>query len=269
MEIPIELFLGGIAVSIAIGIFGFIRNPQVPAMLCFGGAFVLLLSVSTNQIQLEAFTDGPIDNIEVYPQRSSSGVADICGAGGVGCNDIRGEYVSSTSSQLLGDTIDCIDVPLRKSGAPTGNGEVGVWDGNQATNNPIIISFGTFDASVLTTTNSVWTTFCLPLGQTYTITNQNVIGVRYDGGTATDTVRVLVSGADVFDGTITMLRSKSDATNTWATSSTQDLTAVFYLRGEESTILNNTFEFTELPKTFFALIGGSMILLGALMVIKE
>lgn len=45
MNIPVELFLGGIVVSIALAIFGFIRQPQIPAMLVFAGIFIFSLAV--------------------------------------------------------------------------------------------------------------------------------------------------------------------------------------------------------------------------------
>lgn len=50
MELPIELFLGFIGVSIALAIFGFMRNPQIPATIVMGGMFILTLSVSTTGI---------------------------------------------------------------------------------------------------------------------------------------------------------------------------------------------------------------------------
>lgn len=42
---PVELFLGGIVVSIALAIFGFIRQPQIPAMLVFSGIFIFSLAI--------------------------------------------------------------------------------------------------------------------------------------------------------------------------------------------------------------------------------
>src|SRR5574342_1420712 len=50
MEIPIELFLGFIGMSIGLAIFGFVRNPQIPAMLVFAGIFILMVSVMTDSI---------------------------------------------------------------------------------------------------------------------------------------------------------------------------------------------------------------------------
>ena len=47
---PIELFLGGIVLSIAVAIFGFIRQPQIPAMLVFAGMFILVLTLMNDGI---------------------------------------------------------------------------------------------------------------------------------------------------------------------------------------------------------------------------
>jgi hypothetical protein len=50
MDIPIELFLGFIGVSIALAIFGFLRNPPIPATIVMGGMFILFLSVATDNV---------------------------------------------------------------------------------------------------------------------------------------------------------------------------------------------------------------------------
>jgi len=50
MNIPVELFLGGIVVSIALAIFGFIRQPQIPAMLVFAGIFIFFIAIVTTGV---------------------------------------------------------------------------------------------------------------------------------------------------------------------------------------------------------------------------
>ena len=50
MDIPIELFLGFTGISIVLAIFGFLRNPQIPATIVMGGMFILTLSVATTGI---------------------------------------------------------------------------------------------------------------------------------------------------------------------------------------------------------------------------
>jgi hypothetical protein len=264
--LPIELFLGGIAVAIAMAIFGFIRQPQIPAMLVFGGMFVLIIAVATESIIMDSFADNTEDNI-VYNVQSVSGLLDI--SAGAAANDLRGEYISSTSSRLFGDEIDCIQVPLRKLGLPTGNLEVGIYDHQLAVDNPLKQSFGTMDASTLPSTVAQFYDFCLAVGDTYTIANQDVIGIRYSAGDAANAVRTYTSLTDQFDGTVTFAVRKADATNVWTSTTAEDLTGKFYLRGEGVNITDDTYEFTELPKTIFALMGSMFMLTGALMVMRN
>jgi hypothetical protein len=50
LDIPVELFLGFNALSVGLGIFGFIRQPQVPAMIVFGGLFLFVLAIMTDNV---------------------------------------------------------------------------------------------------------------------------------------------------------------------------------------------------------------------------
>lgn len=262
MDIPVSIFAIFLGMALTFLVVGL--SKRIGVAILMSGMFILTIAVATDNITIDTFLDGGTDDIIHYNMMASTGVVNICGNGGVGCNDITGEYVSSTSSMLYGDTIDCIDTTLRKTGAPTGFGFVGVWDSSQAVNDPIKQQFGTFDASTLPSGFSEWFTFCLPEGQTYTIGNQDVIGIRYDGGTATDAVRVLITTTDNFDGTTTFQRTKVDATNVWGSSTANDFTALFYLRGETSVTVPNNFEFTELIKVLFSLIGIMLMLIGVL-----
>lgn len=259
MEIPIELFLGGIAVSIAIGIFGFIRNPQIPAMLCFGGAFVLLLSVSTTAILMDAFSSGTTNNLYHYNVESATGNINI-NAGGT---TIRTEFASASNSALVGDTINCIDAYFGKTGSPTGLVDFGTFD---SVSGAVIIEFGTIDLSSVGGAQQ-WHTACLTGDNTYTIQSGDRIGIRYDEGDGSNLITQRSNGNNPFDGTISFLSSFT--AGAWVSATTNDPTMRFYLAGGDFQITQDPYEFTELPKTFFALIGGTMILLGALMVIKE
>ena len=62
MQIPIELFLGFVGASIALGIFGFMRNPQIPATIVMGGMFILTLSVATTEIIMGKIPVSSIDS---------------------------------------------------------------------------------------------------------------------------------------------------------------------------------------------------------------
>lgn len=81
MEIPIELFSVFIGIFISIGIFGFIRQPQIPVMIVVSGIFILTLGAITTEIDMGAiptnstttgstttynFRDNPFDFTEMH-----------------------------------------------------------------------------------------------------------------------------------------------------------------------------------------------------------
>src|SRR5690349_21795794 len=55
--LPVELFLGFVAISVGMAIFGFMRQPQIPAMLAFGGVFIFFISIMTSGIILGAIPE--------------------------------------------------------------------------------------------------------------------------------------------------------------------------------------------------------------------
>lgn len=264
MDIPIELFLGGMGISITLAIFGFLRQPQIPAMLCFGGMFMLVFAVATDNIIMDSFASGNVDNTYYYNIESSTGPNSISGLTNP---QVRGENVFSTSSQLYGKTIDCIDVFMKKSGTPTQTYIVGIFDRDQADSDPLLQSFGTGDASLLST-DFQWRTFCLPAGQTYTLGLQDVIGVKYTEASATNVVQISTT-LDSFDSTTTFHVSQSSSTFLWSSFTTLDTTLRIYLTGDGLQITQDPYAFTELPKTLFALMGSIFMLCGALMVLRN
>ena len=266
MELPIELFLGAMGIAIALAIFGFLRQPQIPAMLCFGGMFMLVFAVATDTLILNTFFEGELPANYIYRQEAGSGLIDI--SAGAASSDIRGEYVTNTASRLYLQEIDCIDFTLRKLGTPTGVVDVGIWDHAQAIGNPVILHFGSQDLSTVSSSVSQWYSFCLPEGTTYIIGDQDVIGVRYNAGDSLNAARIQVSTVDIFDGTNSQSTAKADATDIWS-QPTGDMVMRAYLRGETSETVSSTYEFTELPKTLFALMGSIFMLCGALMVLRN
>lgn len=42
--------MGFVVIAVGLAIFGFIRQPQIPAMLAFGGMFILFIAVMTGGI---------------------------------------------------------------------------------------------------------------------------------------------------------------------------------------------------------------------------
>lgn len=256
MEIPIEIFITGIGVSVALAIFGFIRNPQIPAMLVFGGMFILSFAVMTDSIILDSFLDGGNPDIYHYDVTSNTGQLLI--------NAVTGSSIAerptTSSSVLIGDEIDCITVYIGKSGTPP---ESTVTFGVFNVNNVVISSFGTQTVASMTSSANTPYTHCLPIGTTHVIGTSEHIGINYNAGDATNTLTMRVDANNPFDGTIT---DRAQYLAGWTGSSGQDVMMQMYLRGSENTTVSATFEFTEMAKVLFALIGVTMMLCGAIMV---
>lgn len=62
MEIPFELFLGFVGIAVGLAIFGFIRQPQIPAMLAFGGIFIFMIAVLTTGVIMGKIPETSIDS---------------------------------------------------------------------------------------------------------------------------------------------------------------------------------------------------------------
>lgn len=108
---------------------------------------------------------------------------------------IQAEYVSSTSS-LVGKSIDTIIVGLRSGGTPTGVIQIGVF------NNDLSVKkiFGTKDATTLTT-SYIRYSFSLNSSQTYQIQSDDRIGIKFTGGNVTNFVAIMTDQNDTFDNT--------------------------------------------------------------------
>ena len=52
VQILIEIFASVIGLSVAMAIFGFLRNPQVPATITIGGIFILFIAVMTTELDM-------------------------------------------------------------------------------------------------------------------------------------------------------------------------------------------------------------------------
>jgi hypothetical protein len=181
---------------------------------------------------------------------------------------IRGEYIFSTSSQLYLDEIDCIDMFMRKSNSPTGTVTVGIFDHAQADSDPLILSFGTIDVSMLQVYFE-WKSFCLPVGQTYILGDQDVIGAKFPTIDATNVLQISVVSADVFDGSNTEHSSQSSATFAWTNFGTTDTTMRMYLRSDAGILQTDTTEqFTEELKVFMVLMASVLLLVGGVIEIQ-
>jgi hypothetical protein len=256
MEIPIELFISFFAGSIAVAVFGFIRDPQVPVMLTVSGVFILTLSVMTTGIVMEFFNGETESETVYYPLNSFGDLTTQLN----NVNKAEIEFLSSPTSQLVGAKVQCMDVVLRKSGTPSGAtlGISGMFD----VNNTELFRFGAISPASVSTVFTIYT-FCVDEGEEVTLASGDRIGFQYTSGTATDRLETRENSLNPFDGTVTF---RQVYTTSWQSSSTTDFVMKLYDLNPESS--NAVFEFTEFPKTIFALFGAILIFSSALMVYR-
>lgn len=253
MNIDFSILMALIAFSAFVAVLGFWMQRKdeqtiIPALSLFVSAslfFFLFASIDT--VSNTYFSSGLTDNLYSYNVESRNSGTSLSGAGAFALS----EFVSSSSSQLLGDTINCIDLYMNKVNAPTGTVEVGTLDSSAN----IITSFGTMNV-VNVALSSTWYTFCLSGDNTYTIQNGDRLGVRFTGGDATNTLNVNIDNNNPFDGTITFRQGYSVS---WVSSTTSDHTMRLYLSGGEFEITGNTIDMSEL-KYYFLVIATFLML---------
>lgn len=52
VQMLIEIFASVIGLSVAMAIFGFLRNPQIPATIAIGGIFIFFMAVMTTSLDM-------------------------------------------------------------------------------------------------------------------------------------------------------------------------------------------------------------------------
>lgn len=127
------------------------------------------------------------------------------------------EFVSPTS-QLVGKSIDQITLKLRKTGAPAGTIEVGIFNPDLTTKK----LFGTMTTSNIT---SAYTDYAFSLANSnlYLVQSGDRIGIKYTGGDSANFVAVMLDkdAADPFDGTNTYRQQYG--TPSWTSSLSDDM----------------------------------------------
>jgi glucose/arabinose dehydrogenase len=141
---------------------------------------------------------------------------------------LHAEFVTP-SSVLVGKQIDTIVLSLKKSGAPTGTAEIGVFNPDLSVKK----LFATKDVSTFTTSYASYE-FALAAGSSYTIASGDRIGIKYTGGTSTDNISIMrdTDVADPFDGANTY---HTYYTTAWYTFTSTDLTMTLKLVNGTST----------------------------------
>ncbi len=126
------------------------------------------------------------------------------------------EFVTP-SSQLVGKSIDQITVKLRKTGTPTGNVEVDVFNSDLSVKK----LFGTADATTIASTYNDYV-FSLPNNELYTIEAGDRIGIKFATGDSNNFIAIMTDqdASDPFDGTNTYYQSYTDS---WISATAKDL----------------------------------------------
>ena len=97
-----------------------------------------------------------------------------------------GFYVASSGAPVFGKTITLVEVWLKKTGSPTGTINVRQ---RKRTSETIHTDYGTLSASTVATTPTLYQ-FASP-GNTGTVHVEDIFGVEYTSGTATDYITVM------------------------------------------------------------------------------
>lgn len=259
MNIDITILYLFVGLSFGLVAIGYLFRYAIPASLFLftAGGLMAVLFIYTETISTATFSSGLTDSLFHYNVESSTGSNNVNGA----VNSAYVQFVSASNSALVGDTINCIDIQLSKVLSPTGTATIGTFD---ASNN-VLTTFGTIDVSTLTG-SSVWKTFCLAGDNTYTIQNQDRIGVKYTGGDATNSLVIRGDGNNPFDGVITFRQFFT--AGAWTSTTGTDQMFRFYLSGGDFEITDNEEPFTEEIKVFMVLMASIMCLAGGVMEIE-
>lgn len=280
MDLPIEIFLSFIGFSMVMGIVGLWK--KVPFLMFIAGGLITFWAITTDNIIMNDRIDnivatestfnitGSITEIPDYSYNVITGTqALVLRSDGSNVHG-RGEHVTATSV-LIGQEIECINLPMLKTGSPIGTAEIGIMDSNNA----IIKLFGTKNVSSLTTTFTYYE-FCLPDGESYEIQANTYIELRWVNGTISDglnNISVLRDNSNVFDGTNTV---SSAYTTSWTDTTTADNTFQLYTIEEVPNNIqvsgiggiysyeNNEVPFTEYPKILFGIMASIFMIAGAL-----
>lgn len=264
MEIPIILFFGFIASFFAFFVLGLVSKK--PVMSIITGVLLLSLTLATDEITV-SYSDTIIDdNMDLIAEQTSrTGAGNV--HNGTGNLVIRAEHITSSSSQLYGDTVNCLELYVSKTGSPSISTPVilGVFSGTVA--NGIAetkYEFGRVNVTNITT-NAMLVKEC-NISSDYTFVVGDRVGIMYRAGDASNFISDQEDTTDPFDSTVTRGQSFNDATNVWANIASNDLHFILTLEHEATAISEPVnYEFTEFPKMIFALFSALLMLVGAIM----
>lgn len=274
MNIPIELFIGFISISVFLAVLGFLaRSNKLGTFTVIAGLMIFpMISVTDNIIMsyAEPFADSTYNEVineliyrmNVTTSNSSVSLQNT--------NFGASERPVNIASLLYNMPISCVSIDLSKTGAPSGTVTFAIMGG---TGN-IIKSFGTLDISTEVSSTQRTYTKCLANHDYWLISLHEKVGVFYNSGTAGNGLNVYTV-TNGFDGTNTV-RATLSSGGTWTDSTTTDVRMI--LTYDNSRILNtsdlidnpeNLYPFTDWVKVLFGLYASILMLCGVLIMRSE
>lgn len=250
----------------------------LPMFAFVAGIFVMILSVNTDNMFVDYLPNNQVisqntTNINTAPTANyfySVSNSEATDSQFVGSSNGWGENFTSTSA-YKGQTFNCMQVPLKITGAPTGLAYLGVFSG--ATNGYMKKVFGAVDVTTLSTTGYKNNNFCLPIGDTYTIQANDVIGVYYDNGSSANFLSSTRSTSNDIDGTNTIATRLTFSRGSWSPQTAVDF-AMTLSYNTVTTNVKTLYNSTAIPvkyqfginnvKVYMAVLGASMVMVGAL-----
>lgn len=244
-------------------------------LLLLAGAGFLMLGITITDVTVQHdieylpavygnVTSSDFEETDSYSWNGTSGGSDVNSA----TRTIAAEYASTGSSVLVGDTVNCIAIPLSKVGTPSSANDIilGVFNSTGGA----VYTFGIQDETALTT-SVVTHTYCNS-GSTYTIQNGDRIGAKFVLADGTNRVQLRADSLASFDGTTTHFQSF--ASGSWTSTTGTDINARIYLRENVTSTFVELLEnehwiehetTAEFPSIFRIIsgFGGSLIILAA------
>lgn len=255
MNIPNDIFITFVVLAFAIGGMGLWlgvkRIAGAPFICVFAG--IILFSQIAFIEDIQYFGDTEDSIISHYDVSTRSFERSIVNNTAL----IIAEDVDASNGALIGDTINCMEIMIRKTGSPNISHPVlfGVYDSSGILKK----QFGSMNVTNITTSSTFYK-HCI--SDTYTITINDRIGVKHRGSSAGNQIIVNLDALNPFDGTITTHDEFNEATITWTSFTANDLTMKLYLEQE---VPINSYPLNDNDTwAFFMLFGLFFVMMGAL-----
>lgn len=287
IDLPIALFIVGVVVSAFLATLGFMaRNKKAGMFVVIGGLLMfVLVAITDNHIMgytqereiltdihsTETFTE---EIITYYNVTGTDSIVSLTGGGAT--NVMLTEFIAQSNSQLSGKSVNCIDLYLKKTGAPTGSYYVGVWGISAFANTGnYLYLFGSGMAEDLTTTKTLYT-FC-NTEEAFTMRYRDAIGIFFSSGSSGNTLDAYSTTTDIFDSSNTH-RLIQIASPSHVLTTTSDLQGAIYANGidfienySHDTVGNEPIlePFTQESKMWWGVISVILMVLGSLIMRSE